>query len=99
MLLFNRRNVGFAASASVVYRAPIVSPRGAPSASKLPEANPPTPASSTFGFAGFRSSAPIASEENWSVSGVQLGLAAAALVVRQTPPSTPPANRMFWFVG
>ena len=38
-------------------------------------------------------------EDNSSVSGVQFGLLAVALRVRQTPPLTAPANRMLASVG
>src|SRR5262245_31152539 len=48
---------------------------------------------------GSNSNAPIESDGKLSLNGVQLGLAAVALFVLQTPLLTPPTYRMFASVG
>src|SRR6266581_881964 len=62
--------------------------------SPRPLLNRPTPAKSVLLVAssGLNSMSPIDSDGNWSVNGVQFGLAAVALLVRQTPPSTVAMN-------
>src|SRR5205823_4420225 len=63
------------------------------------ELSEPVPASSTCAFWGSKSSALIDSDGGKSVSGVQVGLAALALAVRQMPPLTVPANSVSELVG
>jgi hypothetical protein len=88
--------VGVAAVALRVRSRPARTPPSSKNELKLPN-----PASSVLAVASPRSRAiaPI-DRDGWkSVSGVQLGLAAVALVVRQMPPLTAPTKKTLAFDG
>ena len=59
----------------------------------------PVAAATTCGLPASSAIAPIDSETCWSVSGVHDGVAASALVVRQTPPLTDATYMMLALVG
>src|SRR3954467_6246935 len=92
-LLFNVVQV---APPSVVFSSPVYEPPSKPSLLKVP-----TPATSVLLVAsvGSNLSAPIESDPCWSVSGVQVGLAAVALVVFQIPPFTAATYTVLGSVG
>src|SRR5215831_19084340 len=52
-----------------------------------------------LGFTGSIAMSPTARDGWWSVSGVQVGVAASAFVVFQTPPCAPPTYTVLGSVG